>query len=141
MNFADILASKLAAPIAIAVAILSLLGNAALGFLHWSDGRTIATLTASNTKLAGDLRTSQGNQRTLEDALKASNASVGDVQTAAQLAAANAKVGQLQHENAALKHDAAAAELNKLPALPEAADHCAAASKLIHDTLAGEHVQ
>lgn len=132
------LANKLVAPIAIAVAVLSLLGNAGLGLLYWSATRTIGTLSTSNTQLAGDLRTCQSNSKLLEASVATQNAGVDSLAKDAELAAANAKLAQSQKELVAARHDADAAALNKLPPLAPDADHCAAASQLIRDTIAGE---
>src|SRR4051812_7223575 len=115
MNLTAFFASKLLGPIALAVAVLSLCGNAGLGLLYWSATRTIGTLTTENTRLAGDLRTCQSNGRILQGQIDSQNASVDSLAKDAELAAANAKLAQAQRELVAAKHDAAATALINLP--------------------------
>lgn len=136
LNF---LASKLAAPLMMALAILSLIGNAGLGFLHWSDGRTISALTSESTRLAGDNATLRGNQAALKATIATQGTSIDSIKNAADSAANAAKAGQMAAEVAASALDRGAAAMKNTAPPPAGADRCAAASKLIHDTLAGEH--
>lgn len=137
--FLKIITSKLAGPVLGALLLAALFGNG-FQFFH---GKVIAgELTDANATIARltvDNATLKGNQATLKGSVATQNAGADSVAEAAELAAANAKLGQAQREAAALKLDAAAAAISK--SSPSGADHCAAASALIRNTLAGEHQQ
>jgi cell division protein FtsB len=132
----DWLLKPFVAPLAIAVAILSLLGNAYLGVNLWAEKRHSGKLETRVEALAADNGTLRSNNATLKASIKDQNAGVDSIKSTADLQAAAAKLGQAAHEASAAAHDAAAAALDH--AKPAGADHCAAASQLIHDTLAGE---
>lgn len=138
MTPASFFAHKLFGPIASGLLILSVIGNAVIGLKLWAANGTITTLSESNKTLAGDLRTCQSNNRTLEGAVTLQNTAVDGMKLAAEAAAASAKAGQAAAEGLAAAHDRDAAALGNLPPLPPGADRCAAASALITATLAGE---
>lgn len=131
-------AKKLFGPLASIALILSLAGNVWLGILHWSDGRTITTLTSENTRLASDNGTLKGNNAILKGSVATQNASIDGLKTAADAAAAGARAGQAAAEVVASTYDGKAASIKALPPLPAGADRCAAASALIRATLSGE---
>jgi hypothetical protein len=128
------------APLAIAVAVLSLLGNAALGINLYFEKRANGKLETRVEALAGDNAALRGNQAVLKGSIANQNAGVDSIKTAADLSAAAAKAGQAAHEAAAAAHEAASASLDRAKPAP-GADHCAAASELITTTLAGEKVK
>lgn len=127
------------APLAIGVAILSLLGNALLGVNLWAEKRHSAKLETRVEALAGDNRTLRENQATLKGSIATQNAGVDSIKSTADAAAASARAGQARAESSAATHDAKARVLDK--AKPAGADHCAAASDLIRKTLAGEQAK
>lgn len=103
-----------------------------------------ADLSTANGQLATayeNLGTSRTNAATLQGSINTQNARVDGIALAAQAADASAKAGQAAHEAAAAAEDARGAALDKLAPLPAGADHCAAASQLIRDTLAAEHAK
>lgn len=135
---AALFAHRLFAPITSGLLALSLLACAGLGFLHWSDGRTIETLTKDRDRLARDNGTLKANNDALEGSIAVQNSAIDAIKVAADSAAAGAKAGQAAAEASAVKFDKAAAGFATLPPLPAGADRCAAASALIRDTIARE---
>lgn len=134
----DFLAHKLAAPLAAAFLILSLIGNGILGLKLHSARGTIGTLTEANERLAGDLATCRLNSSRLEGAVSTQNAAVDGIKAAAETAAAAAKAGQAAAEAGARNWDLTAEAIAATPPPAPGEDRCVAASRLIHDTLTGE---
>jgi hypothetical protein len=130
------LTSRLAGPIAAALLLLSVLGNAFLGLNLWAEKRANGKLTDRIVTLAQDLQTSRSNEATTEAALRGQNAAIDQLKSAAEIAAAKAAKAQAEAEREADVYRRRAADLAK--AKPASSDLCAAAVKLIDDTLAGE---
>lgn len=135
MTPASLFAHKLFGPITSALLILSVIGNITLGVSLYFSERSNGKLTDRIVTLSGDLRTCRTNNARLEGALSTQNTAVDGIKTAADLAAANAKLGQAAAEANAALHDKNASALGQ--AKPTSDDHCAAASQLIRNTISG----
>jgi hypothetical protein len=129
------------APLAIAIAALSLIGNVTLGASLYFEKRYSAKLETRVTDLTTNNGILKANNATLKAAVVTQNAAVDGLAAAAQASAASAKAGQAAAEVAASALDNNAKALGKLAPPPPGADRCAAASQLIRTTLAGEHAK
>jgi cell division protein FtsB len=142
-GFVGLITSRLAGPILGSLLLASLIGNAYQGIHDHSViselRNSVSTLQHDNDRLRLNNAILKANQATLQSGIAVQNSAVDGLKSAADLSAAQAKASQATFNAAASTLDAQAAVIGKLPPLPAGADHCAAASKLIRDTLAAEH--
>jgi cell division protein FtsB len=134
-----LLTSRLAGPILGGVLLFALIGNGIQFFHGRSLAGDLADSKAEVTRLTGDNAVLKANNAVLKASITTQNTAIDGLKSAADLAAANAKLGQAALEANAVALDRQAASIGKLPPLPPGTDHCAAASALIRNTLAGEH--